>query len=117
VGRTLITLDSTFNQTNQRWFEFLPERILKNQPCNFISAEDAVRIAQKHNLVAGPDSITTDLYYYHEVKDYVWRITKAFSDDSGVPGSDMVMMNAVTGAVLLHEKRVTPPPLMEDYGG
>lgn len=116
-GHAHIELDSTFNQTNRPWFDVLPERILKNLPCNFISREDALRIALEHNLVAGPDSITTDLYYYHVVKDYVWRVTKGCRNENGSPGSDMVMMNAVTGSVLLHEKIFAPPPLMEDYGG
>jgi hypothetical protein len=117
TGRAHISLDSNLYQTNRLWFAFLPDRIVKNLPCDFISEAEAIRIAEKDGLVAGASPIITDLFYYSEVKDYVWRVFASCTDENGQMGNDLVMIDATTGKIIIHGKLFSPPPLMEDYGG
>jgi hypothetical protein len=116
TGRGHISLDSNLHQTNRLWFAFLPERIVKNLSCDFISEAEAITIAEKAGIESGPAPIQAVLRYYAEVKDYVWMVSRNLTEVRGDFVSDMVYINAASGMVVLHEKYIPPPPFYEDHG-
>jgi hypothetical protein len=84
----------------------IPEMVLSNIPCYFISRKNAVEIALKEQGMAGKQ-LRTRLFYDPRGKRYLWEAGQlAAGIDKEVP-SMTVFISAVNGAVI-NEKDLIP---------
>jgi hypothetical protein len=102
---TSIEFDSSLNQKGTIATYFIPEYVLNNTECNFITDTAALNIAKSKFTRQGIKLITAGLTYDHNRKLYIWTVDNTLTKKIDSFGKNygeiqIVEIDALTGKVL-----------------
>jgi hypothetical protein len=102
---TSIEFDSSLNQKGKVSTYFIPEYVLDNTECNFITDTAALNIAKSKFTRQGIKPITAGLTYDHNRKLYIWTVDNTLTKKIDSFGKNygeiqIVEIDALTGKVL-----------------
>jgi len=95
TGYTGIKLDANLELIDSLNTNFIPEFLVNDQPCNFISAEEALEIANPILEQNGINQVTCQLTFDLRAQVYIWTVEDLIYENY----SDFVNINAVTGEI------------------
>lgn len=109
-GSVIIELgiDSELTLTKEPEINFIPDFAEQNYPCNFISMDSAITIAQADSMKSGVTPPYAYVKYYMPKKRWVWVVLRTiwnnedFNNDKPTK-DDMVIIDAVNAWVLEHK--------------
>ena len=107
VGRVSVRLDSALRHYHVGNLHFVPEPVLRGEPVNFISEQEALALAVRDGLLPGIAEPTAQLHYDHHRSSYVWTVTSELSRECCVCFQDygtldIVAIDPSSGEVLEH---------------
>jgi hypothetical protein len=70
-GRVFLELDSSWTLTNKPNLNFIPDFMMKGEPCKFISKKDALQIGINNGKKTDPHTYG-GLSYIEDTKQFVW---------------------------------------------
>lgn len=109
-GQTSFVLDNMLKPTGKPYLDFIPDFYWTKEKYDLINKDEALAIAKRQNLKPGIDTLKATIDYDRKTKTFSWYIShtlwmqkNAFNDDYGE--IEIIIINALTGEVLLHEDR------------
>jgi hypothetical protein len=108
-GTAHIQLNSDLNLVGSIPLDFVPEFLLKNKKCDFMSKEKALEIAKDSLKYKGIDKMESYLEYESKYKRYVYTIHNILTKQTDSNGrnsgeSETLKIDAITGKILDHWK-------------
>jgi len=103
-GGVTVTLDSLLRVTRLTPLSFLPAFLVEDRPCDFISREQALAIAQQQGLKPGMEPLTAALQYQGPEEGYNWLVNNVISKEQGARAGQLetVRIDALSGKVVFH---------------
>lgn len=102
---TSVEFDSSLNQKGTIATDFIPEYVMNNTECNFISDTTALNIAKSKFTRQGIKPISAGLTYDHNKKLYIWTVDNTLTNNIDSFGKNygeiqIVEIDALTGKVI-----------------
>lgn len=101
-GNTVIRLDDRLHSRGLPDMGFIPDMVVNNQPCNFITKDEAIQIAKQQNLKVGIHPLSVYLYHNPIQNEFTWEVTNILTERNGSGECEMVSIDPVTGKVRAH---------------
>ena len=102
---SIIEFDSLLNQKGNTETSFIPDYILNNTACNFITDTTAINIAKSKFTQKGIKPISATLNYNHFKNIYIWTVDNILTkniDGFGEPFGKVqfITINALNGEII-----------------
>lgn len=102
---THILFDNLLNQKDSISTYFIPEYIINNNECNFISDTAAIAIAKSKFTKQGNEPNSVRFGYNHKIHRYIWevvnKLTKRVNNGGSAFGElQIIEIDAITGVLV-----------------
>jgi len=95
-----VIFDSNFVFIKDLDLAFVPDYLIKNQKCNFISKSEVRKTLSRIKRTKNLTDWTLELMYNLEDRKYVWKATLPISSTDRIYTTQAVQIDAVTGKIL-----------------
>lgn len=107
-GLTFIKFDNQLKLIESLYLDFLPDFVLENRPCDFISKETALKIANDSLNAKGLYELKAYLDYDFQRKRYTYEITNTLTEEKDFRGNntgnvEVIIIDAITKEILYHD--------------
>ena len=108
---TFIEFDSLLNLIEPLNMDFIPNYVIRNDSCNFISDSSALAIAKNNFKEKGIHPVHIYLEWDYKEKLYVWTADNILTEQKDAFGNnygelELIRINALNGTILSQRKSV-----------
>lgn len=105
---TFVKFDNNLNLIAPLYLDFLPDFVLENRPCDFISKDTAFKIARDSLKKNGLYDLKVTLDYDSQRKKYTIEILNTLTDEKDFRGNntgnvEVLVIDAICKEILYHE--------------
>lgn len=107
-GLVFIKFDSQLKLVEPLYLDFIPDFVLENRPCDFITKETALKIAKDSLNKKGLYEIEAYLGYDAQRKRYTYEIENTLTEEKDFRGNntgnvEVIIIDAITKEILYHD--------------